>query len=239
MADVSLFTNVRDAYAVAAGTHPLGIYLWKASKAVKKLLGFDPPETPRPSPFFKLRNRIYSLVLVKDGPIMPQHRPHYDQERVAMNILATCRQVRSEAVGIYYSSNDFHFGDTFCGVLSTMPCWFRSIPPDHFKQTRRFSLEGRANCFWHSPGDIYCCIIRICIHPNTGTFESLVQPKCKIGEETLASAMATARVFVSRLAAGPGPQGSAKNRGFELGYWFTCKLQKDHSKWERLWGLID
>lgn len=61
----------------------------------------------------ELRNRIYHLSLIKDGPVLQQTAPQKAEERAALAILRVNRQIRSEAFGIYYGLNRFHFCDKF------------------------------------------------------------------------------------------------------------------------------
>ena len=57
----------------------------------------------------ELRNRIYELVLPINRDILVHERWH-----VALNLLATCRQTRSEGSSIYFGRNTFHVDYSEC-----------------------------------------------------------------------------------------------------------------------------
>lgn len=57
----------------------------------------------------ELRNRIYRYALVKDGPIAFKCGNNRSGERFVPAILQVCRQIRSEAIRIYFHENTFSF----------------------------------------------------------------------------------------------------------------------------------
>lgn len=63
-------------------------------------------------PFFRLpaelRNEIYSLVLKAETPLFVS-TPRYFKVKPMLRLLSVCRQIRSEAGGIFYSDNRFTF----------------------------------------------------------------------------------------------------------------------------------
>lgn len=67
------------------------------------------PETPAPSRFLdlpgELKNRIYRLVLVRpEGEVVDVNSTGYDR---GGGLLGTCKEIRSEALKIFYYENEF------------------------------------------------------------------------------------------------------------------------------------
>lgn len=57
----------------------------------------------------ELRNYIYRLLLVKGSPIYPRKSDHRTEERSVVALLQTNKQIRDEALSIYFGLNDFRF----------------------------------------------------------------------------------------------------------------------------------
>ena len=97
----------------------------------------------------ELRNRIYTLALVNDETfdITERHRTNVD--RVEPGLLATCRQVRDEALSIFYGGNTFAGAH---GDSKLVHAFLKHLPPAKLqllKQVRRTIIDSRA--LWGGP----------------------------------------------------------------------------------------
>jgi len=91
-------------------------------------------------PFLKLppelRNTIYEMALVEPEPIALSDGPRgwvsKDEARVRLSgarLLRTCREIRSEALSIYFCRNRFIIGVYNNGERKIASSWLRSIGP--------------------------------------------------------------------------------------------------------------
>lgn len=84
------------------------------------------------SPFKKLapemRNKIYALALTPDSEDQKMDIRNYKADTA---LLRVCGQIRSEASGIYFSSNKFYYhmcaGDGMTNKLNILPNWVKVI----------------------------------------------------------------------------------------------------------------
>lgn len=84
------------------------------------------------------RNVLYHLIhLIDDEP----ERPTKPTTRPA--ILSVCRQIREEAISIFYRANEFRFGER---QLSEMTSFLKTVQSGHHKHLRHLSITVRPGC---------------------------------------------------------------------------------------------
>jgi hypothetical protein len=94
----------------------------------------------------KLRNRVfrYALTAHHDNELGSPRAIYVDELRLDNGLTATCRQLRTESLSLFYSTNDFVTCsltrrrlrdlitaisvDTFCSIRSFRCCWSGSSP---------------------------------------------------------------------------------------------------------------
>ena len=98
----------------------------------------------------ELRNEIWRLVLVEDNTIdIGTTAPSCLEEKPPAEpaLLTACKQVREEAVGIYYSENTFRM---FCTPRTMISCardsmnnlrWLERFSPDRAGMIKSFSIK--------------------------------------------------------------------------------------------------
>lgn len=82
----------------------------------------------------ELRNRVYDYALVSDGPINVAKPKNCAQPP----LLATCRQIRSEAISVYYSTNSFTY--TICNYKGAAVVPFCKLLAKYRADHRRDAL---------------------------------------------------------------------------------------------------
>ena len=84
----------------------------------------------------ELRNTIYSYELVKDDAVHVAYGKHPSEPA----LLVTCKQIRYEALPMFYDARVFHFTAEVRVARSTFP-WLHSLGPGRCALLRKIQIE--------------------------------------------------------------------------------------------------
>lgn len=126
----------------------------------------------------ELRNRIYTLALVNDDTfdITERHRANVD--RLEPGLLATCREVRDEALSIFYGSNTFAGANGDSNLVHTFLKHLPAAKLKLLKQVRRTIIDNRV--LWGGPEwpDEATQVIRRCARGYSVRYRQNIHVSC-------------------------------------------------------------